>query len=696
MGEVDEVTSLVVFRRELKRIVLLPQSYAIAAAFLVISGIFFVNIIISTESPDLSSYYTNISATLIVLLPVVAMRAFAEERMTGGLNLTLSWPISRLGLVVGKYLANLLYAWVLLTIAWIYVRLLSDVSPVSIPRAVGGYFGVLLLGAAFCSLSMFVSARASNAAAAAFMGFLLLTFLWILQYAPGWMHSVSRLGPEAHLTELNDGRIHYSDLAYFGLMIALGLFLTVMTISQARPGHNRSTLARSGATFGVAIAVLVAIPPISDHVKGQININQVSKSTLSQATRDILANLKQPITITGYLEPEQSTAVVARVRQYKAAGANITLHQIDPDRDPAQAKRAGIQNYVQYVVQVGGRSETLQDVNEITLTSAISRLARQSTSTACFTTGHGERGLEDTQPLGIAEYTGQLKFMGYHVQPLALGGLGGAAQLQRCDVVLMIGPRAPLLPDEFTMMDNYLKQGGHLVLTADGTDSPVAQLNQLINPWGVGFTPGGIVYDSRSLADDPASLISNLLQVPGVFKLDATTRVVMSDSLAVTETPQAADATSKSADNSCSAVRSGENETGVANGAHVSALVCSSNGSTIKDNLQKTLARGPFVLAALSETNPNGSGTRIAVTGSTDLVSNRFGTTMNNQNLGTALLQWANQEKNIITAHNDSSQGFKLVLTGSQKSMLIRNGIVIPTIIVLLFLPFAFVRLKRG
>ncbi|HEV8622864.1 MAG TPA: hypothetical protein VG034_00285, partial [Acidimicrobiia bacterium] len=79
------MTALFVLRRELRAIVRLPQTYAITAAYLLISGIFFVNILISTEVADLASYYSNIANTLLVLVPVVAMRSFAEERRSGAL-----------------------------------------------------------------------------------------------------------------------------------------------------------------------------------------------------------------------------------------------------------------------------------------------------------------------------------------------------------------------------------------------------------------------------------------------------------------------------------------------------------------------------------------------------------------------------------------------------------------------------------
>src|SRR5437762_512722 len=57
------VTFLTVLRRELRAFLALPQTYAIAAAFFVISGVFFVSLMVSTEVPDLNQYYSNVAST---------------------------------------------------------------------------------------------------------------------------------------------------------------------------------------------------------------------------------------------------------------------------------------------------------------------------------------------------------------------------------------------------------------------------------------------------------------------------------------------------------------------------------------------------------------------------------------------------------------------------------------------------------
>src|SRR5581483_9080163 len=125
------MTFLTILRRELRSLIASPQTYFIAAGYFVISGIFFVNLLVTTQVPDLQRYYNNAATTLVVLVPISAMRSFAEERKAGALNLTLSWPLSRTGIVLGKFAANTLYTWALISVVWLYTRILAGLAAIA-------------------------------------------------------------------------------------------------------------------------------------------------------------------------------------------------------------------------------------------------------------------------------------------------------------------------------------------------------------------------------------------------------------------------------------------------------------------------------------------------------------------------------------------------------------------------------------
>ena len=677
----------VLLRRELRALLALPQTYAIAGAFLLISGVFFANILISTQSPDLGQYYSNIATTFVVLLPIVAMRSFAEERRSGALDLTLSWPVSRPGLVAAKFVANTTFAWTLLTVSWLYVRIISELAPIDAARAAGGYVGLLFLTLAFSALALMVSARASSPTAAAFVGFGLLLFLWILDYAPGWVGGVVEgLSPARHFESFPRGVVYLGDVAWFLTITAVGLGAAIAAVGRARPGPRLGSFVRRGAALAGVAVVLGATPALARRVDGEVDLTAAKRNTIARATRDVLRRVDGGISITGFVRPisREATALRDTVKQYRSAGADIALTIVDPDAQPGLARAAGVTNYNQYVVDIDGRHETIDDVNQITLTSAISRLSRPDRPAACFTVGHGEREVDDVGDGGASGVAAELRRAGYDVRSVAPAGTGGADALRHCTVVVVAGPRVPLLPAELTLLGDYTAAEGRLVVFADGLAGTPRELNALLQPWGVQFG-SGVVRDLSALAGDPTSVVSSDFPArhPVTAALDTdAVPVVLTNALPI-QTP--------AADTSGTA-------------PHVTRLVQSSRRSQAGTGAAGDTATGPLTLAAAVDAGRvEGYGaaarivrTRIGVVGTAEVATNRFSPSLGNRTLVTALVQWAGQDNDIVSAHRGPGGAAALALTRAQKDDVVRRGVVLPTLAVLIPLPITLLRQKRG
>ena len=676
------MTFLTVLRRELRALALLPQTYAVAAAYVVISGVFFVNLLISTQVPDLKQYYSNVASTLIVLVPIVAMRSFAEERRNGALDLTLSWPLSRTGLVLGKFVANTVFAWILISVVWIYVRILSGLAPIDLARAGGGFIGMLLLAMAFSGLALAVSARTSSPTAAAFVGFGLLLLLWILEYAPGWTGDLVRgLAPTAHFESFPRGVLYLEDVSYFLIVSAVGVWLAIGAMTRNRPGPSLSSLLRRGVTLAVALVAVVGTPALAGHLDGDVDLTAGKRNTITPVTRDVVARIHDRIRLTAFIRPISAEATQLRnaVRMYQAAGARIDVRTVDPETQPSLARQAGITEYNKYIVDLAGRTEILGDVGQVTFTSALNRLSRPVPPRACFTIGHGERSIDDAGPDGVNGLRAELGQLGYHVGPLALSGTGGAEELRRCTVVVVAGPRVAFLAAEMDALSGYTRGNGRLVILADGVSGAREQLNAMIAGFGVSFG-SEVVRDLSSIAEDPASIVSfdYPSKSPVVVRLDdENIPVVLPNAVPIGQTPDSE--------------------------AYVSALVRSSPKSWVQP-AQGAAAKGPFLLAAVTDvTRVEGTGrdsamarTRIGLVGTADIATNRFFGFYGNRQFLSALVQWVALENDIISANRDPGGFYKLVMTGAQKSALTRRGIVFPTLAVLVPLPLFFYRLKRG
>lgn len=685
------MTALYVLRRELRGMVRLPQTYGIAAAYLVISGIFFVNILISTEVADLASYYSNIANTLLVLVPVVAMRSFAEERRSGALDVSLTWPTSRTGLVLGKFAANTLFVWSLASVVWLYFDLVGGMARVQGSRTAGGWIGLLLMAMAFSALALMVSARTASTTAAAFLGFGLLLFLWILEYAPGWIGDWLRsLGPAVHFEAFPRGVLYGDDIAYFLAVTALGLGLAVSALNRERPGRTTRSLLRRGAVLGLVLGLGAGGTALADDVDAKVDLTPDATNTLTDASRKVLHEVGAPIRLVGFARPFSSEEAQFRalVKQYRAAGADIAMDQVDPDVQPARAQAAGISLYGEVLVEIGGRREVIDGPTEGALTSAISRLGAATARRACFTVGHGERSITDESRQGLSSIAAQLQSrLFYGVKAVALGVPGAREELAGCTLVVVAGPLVPFLPAELALLEEYGRSDGRIVMLADGGAGGARdQLNGLLAPWGVGYGPG-VVADLSSLADDPGSVVSSTYpsSSPATLRLrEHDLPVVFVNAAPVTGTATA-----------------GED-------GQVSPLVLSSRQSWVTAAPGAPRAgrdEGPFVLAALVDqsrvTDAGGAAatinrTRIGVVGSVEVAANRGIELLGNGEFMLALVQWVARDDDLVAAVRPSTGLYKLVLTEGQRNRLVRQGIVIPGLVVLLPLPLALLRLRRG
>jgi hypothetical protein len=129
-------------------------------------------------------------------------------------------------------------------------------------------------------------------------------------------------------------------------------------------------------------------------------------------------------------------------------------------------------------------------------------------------------------------------------------------------------------------------------------------------------------------------------------------------------------------------------------------LVSSSSQSSIVGNPTP----GPYVLAALYDASAvseqEGSATltvsRLAVVGSSAVASNRLIDNFGNRDFATGLVQWVARETDVISAGRSFGGVRKIVLTRDRRDHLVRSAIVFPALALMIPMPVALLRLRRG
>ena len=181
----------------------------------------------------------------IVLIPVLTMRAFAEERANGTIELLLTSPVTATELVLGKYLAVLAVVTLMVALVGLYPALLFWYGNPELLQTLAGLLGLWLLGAALGALGCFTSTLTRSPAVAAITaiiaGFMLLVATSAADRIPtgSWLGAsfaevVRYVGIWDHFEQPLLGAIRREDLAYFGVFIVFFLALSRTTVESMR------------------------------------------------------------------------------------------------------------------------------------------------------------------------------------------------------------------------------------------------------------------------------------------------------------------------------------------------------------------------------------------------------------------------------------------------------------------------------
>jgi ABC-2 type transport system permease protein len=176
----------------------------------------------------------------LFILPMVTMRAYAEEKRSGTMELLLTAPLTDGQIIGGKFLGAFgLYAAMLLATVPSFAVLFAYGNPDWAPL-VATYLGLLLFGAAFLAIGLFISSLTQNqivAGAATFMLLLMLLLIGWLRDFTTWdvaLEVISALSIYEHLDDFTKGIIDTKHIAYYVSIVTLGLFLTARSVDSER------------------------------------------------------------------------------------------------------------------------------------------------------------------------------------------------------------------------------------------------------------------------------------------------------------------------------------------------------------------------------------------------------------------------------------------------------------------------------
>ena len=234
---------IAIFKREIRAYFTSPLGYFFIAVFLILNGAIFALCTLQQGSEsNLARYFTSILFAFVILIPLLTMRSFAEERKAKTEQLLLTSPVTLPGMVCGKFFAS--YVMFLMTLLVGLFDLyplykFSEDAP-NTPRIIGYIIGIALVGAAFVAVGIFISSLTENQLIASLgtMAVLLLFLVtsFLNDYIPfPWLRSVlSWFSIYSRYGNFTYGYFDFAALLYYASICFVFLFLTVRVYEKRR------------------------------------------------------------------------------------------------------------------------------------------------------------------------------------------------------------------------------------------------------------------------------------------------------------------------------------------------------------------------------------------------------------------------------------------------------------------------------
>jgi ABC-2 type transport system permease protein len=228
---------LTLLAKETKALFFSPIAYAVIAVFLLLMGYSFTAFLFLNKTSTLVHLFFQAAVLFLLIVPVLTMRQFAEERKAGTLELLLTAPVREIDIVLAKFLASMAVNASMLALTLTYAGVLQVYGKPDWGPIYSGYLGLVLFSAALVALGVTVSALTANQIVAAVVSLGLFLVLWtidtlgsLLPYPfDNLVLSVSLL---ARFTPFATGAMYFSDVGFFVSLILLGLFLSVQALAR--------------------------------------------------------------------------------------------------------------------------------------------------------------------------------------------------------------------------------------------------------------------------------------------------------------------------------------------------------------------------------------------------------------------------------------------------------------------------------
>lgn len=229
-----------VFKREFHAYFQSPLGYVFIAVMYFFTAYYFFTYNLYKNTTDMSMLFDQLFSVVLFLVPILTMRLMSEDKRAKTDQLLLTAPVSRIGIVMGKYLSALCVYLIAISASLLMAVVLSFYAAPDWPVIIGNVVGLVLLGASLIAICMFLSSLTESQVIAAVSGFAVSLFLVLvdaLVYVVSgslFQKLFSYMSFNGRYNGFTIGIIDFSNVLFFVSLGALFILLTAAVLEKRR------------------------------------------------------------------------------------------------------------------------------------------------------------------------------------------------------------------------------------------------------------------------------------------------------------------------------------------------------------------------------------------------------------------------------------------------------------------------------
>jgi ABC-2 type transport system permease protein len=232
---------LAIYKREMRSYFTGVIGYVFLVLFLAIGAVVFSMTTLFAMSARVSDFFTYMMLFSGIILPLLTMKSFSEERKTKTEQLLMTAPVSITGMVFGKFLAAFTMFFGALTVNSLYFIILYRYAQVQTMVLLGNYVALILVGMTFITIGLFVSSLTENQLTAAvgtmaiILVFLAVGLINTLLPASYWLRYVFNcISIFTRFQTFTNGYFDLASLVYYLTISAVFTYLTIRVYDRRR------------------------------------------------------------------------------------------------------------------------------------------------------------------------------------------------------------------------------------------------------------------------------------------------------------------------------------------------------------------------------------------------------------------------------------------------------------------------------